>query len=259
MLAEARDASAQALPRDGSGTSWLPDASPMYAFHWQRGDWQVMLHENAFLQFLDESGDRGSDQAGSINWVMGMAQRTAGPGRLMFRGMFSAEPWTVGGCGYPDLLASGERCNGEAIHDRQHPHDLMMELAAQYDAPLAGLGSLAGVRRAGWRAGAGACGLSASHLRVPQSARANRPSLAGFDTRHVRCADWRVVRKPLEVGGIRFQRPRAGRGSRGFRSGGARFSVRKGVVSTECEAGASVFGRPTRRGRNQPRPARPAT
>jgi hypothetical protein len=128
----------QEMTREGSGTSWLPNATPMHAFHWQRGDWQVMLHENAFLQFLDESGDRGSDQAGSINWVMGMAQRTAGPGRVMLRGMLSAEPWTVGGCGYPDLLASGERCNGEAIHDRQHPHDLMMELSARYDAPLAG-------------------------------------------------------------------------------------------------------------------------
>ncbi len=128
----------QGMIRDGSGTSWLPDATPMYAFHWQRGDWQLMLHENAFLQFLDESGDRGSDQLGSINWMMGMAQRTVGRGRMMVRGMFSAEPWTVGGCGYPDLLASGERCNGEAIHDRQHPHDLMMELSARYDAPLAG-------------------------------------------------------------------------------------------------------------------------
>jgi hypothetical protein len=32
--------------RDGSGTSWMPDASPMYAFHWQRGKWQVMVHES---------------------------------------------------------------------------------------------------------------------------------------------------------------------------------------------------------------------
>jgi hypothetical protein len=91
-----------------------------------------------FVQVLDEGGERGSDQAGSINWFMGMAQRPAGTGRVMLRAMLSAEPWTVGGCGYPDLLASGERCNGEAIHDRQHPHDLMMELAAQYDAPLKG-------------------------------------------------------------------------------------------------------------------------
>jgi hypothetical protein len=55
--------------------------------------------------------------------------------------MISLEPWTIRGCGYPDLLASGEVCNGAAIHDRQHPHDLFMELAAIYDRPIA-----AGVR-----------------------------------------------------------------------------------------------------------------
>ena len=126
------------MARDGSGTSWLPDATPMYAVHWQRGAWQLMAHENAFLQFLHESGDRGNDQFGSINWIMGMAQRNAGPGRLQLRGMFSAEPWTIRGCGYPDLLASGEQCKGEQIHDQQHPHDLAMEISAEYNAPLKG-------------------------------------------------------------------------------------------------------------------------
>ena len=43
-------------PREGSGTSWLPDSSPMYAVHVQRGAWMLMAHENAFLQFLHESG-----------------------------------------------------------------------------------------------------------------------------------------------------------------------------------------------------------
>jgi hypothetical protein len=52
--------------------------------------------------------------------------------------MVSLEPWTIGGCGYPDLLASGELCQGETIHDRQHPHDLFMELTATYDRPLIG-------------------------------------------------------------------------------------------------------------------------
>ena len=52
--------------------------------------------------------------------------------------MVSAEPWTVGGCGYPDLLATGEVCEGHAIHDRQHPHDLAMEIAATYDRPIGG-------------------------------------------------------------------------------------------------------------------------
>ena len=124
--------------REGSGTSWLPDETPMYAIHGEAGKWTLMAHGNAFLQYLHESGDRGSEQVGSINWFMGMADRNIGSGHLGFRAMISLEPWTIRGCGYPDSLASGEQCSGEAIHDRQHPHDLFMELAATYDRPLAG-------------------------------------------------------------------------------------------------------------------------
>lgn len=124
--------------REGSGTSWLPDETPMYAVHRQAGPWTLMAHGNAFLQSLHESGERGSEQVGSINWIMGMADRNLGGGHLGLRGMMSLEPATIRGCGYPDLLASGELCNGEAIHDRQHPHDLFMELAATYDRPVSG-------------------------------------------------------------------------------------------------------------------------
>ena len=135
-MAENQD---MAMPstREGSGTSWLPDETPMYAVHSQAGKWTLMAHGNAFLQYLHEGGDRGSDQGGSINWIMGMADRNLGSGHLGLRGMISLEPWTIRGCGYPDLLASGELCQGETIHDRQHPHDLFMELAATYDRPLA--------------------------------------------------------------------------------------------------------------------------
>lgn len=124
--------------REGSGTSWLPDETPMYAVHHQVGVWTLMAHGRAFVQYLHENGDRGSQQAGSVNWIMGMADRALGVGHLGLRGMMSLEPWTIRGCGYPDLLASGEVCNGQAIHDRQHPHDLFMELAATYDRPLHG-------------------------------------------------------------------------------------------------------------------------
>lgn len=126
------------MAREGSGTSWRPDSSPMYMLHRQQGPWMLMAHENAFLQYVHESGDRGARQTGSINWLMGMAERSAGRGHLALRGMISFEPWTIRGCGYPDLLASGELCGGEKIHDRQHPHDLFMEIAAEYDAPLVG-------------------------------------------------------------------------------------------------------------------------
>jgi hypothetical protein len=53
--------------RDSSGTAWLPDASPMYGVEIPAGNWAVMLHGNAFLQFLNESGTRAAQQAGSIN------------------------------------------------------------------------------------------------------------------------------------------------------------------------------------------------
>jgi hypothetical protein len=50
--------------------------------------------------------------------------------------MFSLEPLTISDCGYPDLLASGEVCDGEPIVDRQHPHDLLMEIVGVYDRQL---------------------------------------------------------------------------------------------------------------------------
>ena len=131
-------AAMESMARQGSGTAWQPDTTPMYALQADKAGWMLMAHENVFLQFLHDSGERGQDQFGSINWFMGMADRKVGAGRVRLRGMFSLEPWTIGGCGYPDLLATGERCNGQKIHDRQHPHDLLMELAAQYDAPIRG-------------------------------------------------------------------------------------------------------------------------
>jgi hypothetical protein len=99
-----------------------------------------MLHGVVFAQFLYESGGdhRRGRQVGSINWGMAMARRAIGKGRLGVRLMASAEPWTLSACGYPSLFATGEMCNGDTIHDRQHPHDLFMEMAADYDRPLRG-------------------------------------------------------------------------------------------------------------------------
>jgi YHS domain-containing protein len=128
------------VPREASGTAWQPDVTPMYGFHRQTGAWEVMLHGNGFLQLLHEAapGDRGGTQAGSINWMMVMAARPLGAGRFGVHAMMSLEPLTIPGCGYPNLLASGERCDGDAIHDRQHPHDLFMELAGHFDRAVAG-------------------------------------------------------------------------------------------------------------------------
>jgi len=66
-----------------------------------------------------------------------MGSRAVGEGRLGFRAMVSAEPWTVGARGYPLLLQTGETADGvHPLVDRQHPHDLFMELAGTYSHPL---------------------------------------------------------------------------------------------------------------------------
>src|SRR5262245_894751 len=83
--------------REASGTSWLPDASPMYGVHRTRGAWELMLHGSAFVQFLYEPGDRhrtggsATRQVSSVNWGMLMARRPIGSGRLGLRVMASIE------------------------------------------------------------------------------------------------------------------------------------------------------------------------
>jgi len=123
--------------RMGSGTSWLPESSPMHAAHYMRGKWTFMLHGVGFLQYDWQGGTRGRNQVGLSNWVMGMATRQVSSGHLQLRVMLSAEPWTIGSRGYPLLLQTGETYKGAPLHDRQHPHDLFMELAALYERSIA--------------------------------------------------------------------------------------------------------------------------
>ena len=63
--------------------------------------------------------------------LMGMARRPLGNGTVQFKAMLSPDP-LMGPRGYPLLLASGETANGrDRLIDRQHPHDLFMELSAR--------------------------------------------------------------------------------------------------------------------------------
>ena len=122
--------------RGASGTAWQPDGSLMSGIHRSVASWDLMADGTLFAQYLKEGGYFGGSQLGSINWLMGMGSRPFAGGSLTLRGMVSLEPWTIRGCGYPDMLATGEVCRGEPIHDKQHPHDLLMEAAVEYTHPL---------------------------------------------------------------------------------------------------------------------------
>lgn len=118
-----------------SGTSIEPKAtsesSPM--IHKTLGNWVFMFHANAFVVGTQQKGPRGRDKAFSSNWFMPMLARTFGASTISFRTMLSLEPATVTHRRYPLLFQTGETAFGREIIDGQHPHELIMELAARYD------------------------------------------------------------------------------------------------------------------------------
>lgn len=119
-----------------SGTSINPQSSPMEMIHKKAGDWTFMFHGIAFLADQQQTGPRGGDKFFAPNWFMGTAQRKAGRGTVEFRSMLSLDPATITSRRYPLLFQTGETAYGKPIVDGQHPHDLFMELSAQYSRPL---------------------------------------------------------------------------------------------------------------------------
>jgi hypothetical protein len=119
--------------RSGSGTSWLPDSSPMRAAHIVAGPWLLMVHGAAFGQYDRQNGFRGDRQFGLVDWEMLMAARSFGGGTLRLNTMTSLERLVDGPRGYPELLQSGATYHGARLTNRQHPHELVMELGAIYD------------------------------------------------------------------------------------------------------------------------------
>ena len=121
---------AEPMSREGSGTSWLPDSSPMYARMFMFGENMLMLHGAIFPRYTNVSTRRGDDRIDAPNWFMAMFSHPLGDSaQFGSRLMMSLDPLTEGGRGYPLLFQSGETWNGEPLHDRQHPHDLFDELS----------------------------------------------------------------------------------------------------------------------------------
>ena len=121
------------MGRDASGTAWQPDASSHGGVHGQHGEWNVMWHALLNGVYDWQDGPRGDEKAFLAGMIMGSARRDVGAnGTLNLRAMLSPDPF-MGANGYPLLFAAGETADGvEPLVDRQHPHDLFMELSASY-------------------------------------------------------------------------------------------------------------------------------
>ena len=107
----------QEPPQAARTWSWTTDGSVFFGFNDQ---------ERRFTDFRVWE---------SQNWFMLAGDRALGPGRLTVRGMASLEPFTMQALGSPQVFQTGEAYKSAPLIDRQHPHDLLMNLGATYRIP----------------------------------------------------------------------------------------------------------------------------
>src|SRR5579872_1256355 len=124
------------MSREASGTSWQPDASPMDGIMSMDGGWMTMVHGYVNQVYNHQGGPRGATENFSNSMLMLMANRRWGQDTLGLRSMLSLDP-LMGKDGYPLLLQTGETADGvHPLVDRQHAHDLFMELSASWSHAL---------------------------------------------------------------------------------------------------------------------------
>jgi hypothetical protein len=99
------------------GWTWMTDGSIFFGYNDQ---------ERKFTDFSTWE---------SQNWGMLAGQHPLGRGTFSFDVMMSLEPFTFNKIGSPQVFQTGEVYHGGPIIDRQHPHDLIMGLGAEYRVP----------------------------------------------------------------------------------------------------------------------------
>jgi hypothetical protein len=122
------------MPSEGSGTSRLPEnEGHHHGLRFDSGEWILSAHGYAWGVYTNQSGPRGDDKTYVQSMAMITAERAMGDAAsIQLKTMISLEP-LMSNRGYPNLFATGETAGGEPLVDRQHPHDLFMELAARID------------------------------------------------------------------------------------------------------------------------------
>ena len=127
------------MSQEASGTAWLPASSPTYAKMTMNKGNMLMVHGAVMARYVDVGSKRGDRRFDAPNWAMVMfSHPLTADSQLGLHGMFSLDPVTEGGYGYPLLYQTGESWHHQPLHDRQHPHDLVSELAGTYSRLIGG-------------------------------------------------------------------------------------------------------------------------
>lgn len=142
-----RAAAVAAVLSVGTSVAWAQNPAPAEHQHDMSqmeapaaGGWHLMQDGSLYLLYNRQGGPRGGSEFKAPNWWMGMASRAAGRGQLTLTGMLSLDPATVGTKGYREIFQVGEALDDRPLIDRQHPHDLFMQLSAAWRTELRGTG-----------------------------------------------------------------------------------------------------------------------
>ncbi len=121
------------MAREGSGTAWIPDTSPLYARMSAPSPdgWRTMEMLSGVFGGIATTGPRGTAQGYGATQAMVMGRKDMkGDATFGWRAMFSLDALANGRRGVPNLFQSGATIAGMPVPDRQHPHELLVELSA---------------------------------------------------------------------------------------------------------------------------------
>jgi hypothetical protein len=123
--------------RDGSGTSWQPDNSPMFMRGMKPlGGFDMNLMGTIQGGYVRDGGKRGDAGFFSNSMLMFMGRQEKGDGTLGIHLMTSLDPIINGRRGVPNLFQNPFDINGVDVSDRKDPHNIFAEVALSYSKPL---------------------------------------------------------------------------------------------------------------------------
>jgi hypothetical protein len=121
----------------GSGTSRVPANEKMGGeMLGLGGGTMLMLGGYVWPIYTDQTGPRGGDKVYAQSMAMAMLTAPFTGGKFTLNTMMSLDP-AMRHDGYPLLFGTGEEAYGQPLVDRQHPHDLFMELSGRLDLDIA--------------------------------------------------------------------------------------------------------------------------
>jgi hypothetical protein len=98
--------------------------------------WTTMFHGYVFLNFNRQDGPSGGQEFESQNHLMLVSMRRLWGGKISLLGTFTLEGATLPVEGSRQLFQRGETYKGTLLVDRQHPHDLFVQIGAAWERRL---------------------------------------------------------------------------------------------------------------------------